>query len=74
MKIILDDFIIFNDLSIHLKKHNFFLLNAKSMALVWVQKNVHLWFFGTILGFIVSKKGKTHDPKKIEALIKMLIL
>jgi hypothetical protein len=25
----------------------------------------------TILGFIVSKEGKTHDPKKIEALIKM---
>jgi hypothetical protein len=37
MKIIVDDFIIFNDLSIHLKKL-FFLLNAKSMALVWVQK------------------------------------
>jgi response regulator RpfG family c-di-GMP phosphodiesterase len=28
---------------------------------------------GTILGFIVSKKGKTYDPKKIEALVKMLV-
>jgi hypothetical protein len=27
----------------------------------------------TILGFIVSKKGKTLDPKKIEALINMLV-
>jgi hypothetical protein len=27
----------------------------------------------TILGFIVSKKGKTSDPKKIEALVKMLV-
>jgi len=26
---------------------------------------------GTILGFTVSKKGKTIDPKKIEALINM---
>jgi hypothetical protein len=27
--------------------------------------------FGTILGFIVSKEGKTSDPRNIEALIKM---
>jgi hypothetical protein len=27
----------------------------------------------TIIGFIVSKEGKTHDPKKIETLIKMPI-
>jgi hypothetical protein len=26
---------------------------------------------GTILGFIVSKEGKTHDPKKIEDVVKM---
>jgi len=26
-----------------------------------------------ILGFIVSKERKTHDPKKIEALVKMLV-
>jgi hypothetical protein len=24
--------------------------------------------YGTILGFIVSKEGKTHDPKKTKAL------
>jgi hypothetical protein len=28
---------------------------------------------GIILGFIVSKEGKTLDPKKIEALVKMLM-
>jgi hypothetical protein len=28
----------------------------------------------TILRFIVSKEGKTLDPKKIEALVKMPIL
>jgi hypothetical protein len=29
--------------------------------------------FGTIIGFIVSKKGKTLDPKKIKVLVKMLV-
>ncbi len=29
--------------------------------------------FGTILGFIVSKEGKTPNPKKIKALVKMPI-
>jgi hypothetical protein len=29
--------------------------------------------YGNILGFIVSKEVKTHDLKKIEALVKMLI-
>jgi hypothetical protein len=28
---------------------------------------------GTILGFIVSKEGKTPDPKKIEVLIKSVM-
>jgi hypothetical protein len=30
--------------------------------------------FGTIIGFTISKEGKTPNPKKIEAKIKMLIL
>jgi hypothetical protein len=29
--------------------------------------------FGTIVGFIISKKGKMLDPKKIEVLVKMQI-
>jgi hypothetical protein len=29
--------------------------------------------FGTILGFIVSKEGKILDPKKMEALVKILV-
>jgi hypothetical protein len=29
--------------------------------------------FGTILGFIISKEGKTFHPKKIKVLIKMPI-
>jgi hypothetical protein len=27
--------------------------------------------FGIVFGFIISKEGKTPDPKKIEALINM---
>jgi hypothetical protein len=30
-------------------------------------------FLGTILSFIVSKEGKVMDPKKVEALVNMLI-
>jgi hypothetical protein len=31
-------------------------------------------FLGTILGFIVFKKGIVMDPKKVEALVNMQIL
>jgi hypothetical protein len=31
-------------------------------------------FSGTILGFIMSKEGKVMDPKKVEALVNILIL
>jgi hypothetical protein len=30
-------------------------------------------FAGTLLGFIVSKEGKVMDPKKVEALVNMLV-
>jgi hypothetical protein len=30
-------------------------------------------FFGIILGFIISKEGKLLDPKKIQAMMNMLI-
>jgi hypothetical protein len=31
-------------------------------------------FLGTILGFIVSKEGKVMDPKKVEALVKNMLV
>jgi len=67
-------FFFFSDMSTHLeklrkcfpkcKKHGIS-LNPKECAFM-VQ-------FGTILRSIVSKEGKTFDPKKIEVLIKMPI-
>jgi hypothetical protein len=74
MKIFLDDFIVFSDLSTHFKKlrkcflkcreHNIS-LNPETCAFMVCSR--------TILRFIVSKEAKTHDPKKIEALIKMIM-
>jgi hypothetical protein len=74
MKIFLNDFIIFSDLSTHLAKFRkwFFKcrkygisLNPNKLAFTVCSK--------TILGFIISKEGKTFDLKKIEALVKMLM-
>ena len=31
-------------------------------------------FLGLILGFIVSKEGKILDPKKVQAIVNMLVL
>ncbi len=30
-------------------------------------------FFGVIIGFIISKKGKLSNPKKIHAIMYMLV-
>jgi len=32
-----------------------------------------LGFLGVIIRFIVSKEGKLHDPKKIQAIMNMLV-
>jgi hypothetical protein len=37
-----------------------------------LEKCAYMVYSGTILGFIVSKEGKTLDLKKIKTLIKML--
>ncbi len=74
MKIFLDDFTIFSDSSIHLKKlMNYFLKCKKYGTSLNLQKCAFMVCFGTILGFIVSKEGKTPTPKKIKALVKMQV-
>jgi hypothetical protein len=74
MKIFLDDFTIFNDLSTHLEKIRKCFLKCKEYGIsLNLEKYAFMLCFGTILGFIVSKEGKTLDPKKIEVLVKMLV-
>jgi hypothetical protein len=74
MKIFLDDFTIFSDLSIHLEKIRKCFLKCREYGIsLNLKKCAFMVCYGTILGFIVSKDGKTHDPKKIEALFKMLV-
>jgi hypothetical protein len=74
MKIFLDDFTIFSDLSTHLEKLRkcFFKCRLYGISLN-LDKCAFMVCFGTILGFIVYKEGKIFDPKKIEALVQMLV-
>jgi hypothetical protein len=75
MKIFLDDFIIFSDLSTHLKKLKKCLLKCKEYG---ISLNPKKWAFmvcsKTILEFTISKEGKTPNIKKIKALVKMPVL
>jgi hypothetical protein len=74
MKIFLNDFIVFNNLSTQLEKFRKCFLKCKEYGInLNLKKCAFMVYFGTILGFIVSKEGNTIDPKKIEALIKMPI-
>jgi hypothetical protein len=73
MKIFLDDFTVFSDMSTHLEKLNKCFLKCKEFNInLNLYKCAFMVFSGTILGFIVSKKGKIMDPKKIKALVNML--
>jgi hypothetical protein len=74
MKIFLDEFTIFSDLSTHLEKLNkcFFKCRKFGVSLN-LDKCAFMMFSRTILGFIVFKEGKVMDLKKVEALINMLV-
>ncbi len=74
MKIFLDDFIVFSDLSTHLEKPiKCFLKCIKYGISLNPKKCAFMVCSRTIIGFISFKKGKTLDPKKIEALVKMSV-
>jgi hypothetical protein len=74
MKIFCDEFTIFNDLLTHLEKLKKLFLKCRKFGINFIlDKCAFMVFSGTILGFIISKKGKIMDPKKIEALINMLV-
>jgi len=75
MKIFLDNFTIFNDLSTHLEKLKKCFLKCKEFGIsLNLNKCAFMVFSGTILGFIVSKEGKVMDFKKVEALVNMQVL
>ncbi len=68
-----NDFTIFNDLSTHLEKiKNFFLKCRKYAISLNLETCALMVCSGIILGFIISKEGKTHYPKKIK-VVKMLV-
>ncbi len=74
MKIFLDDFTVFSDLSIHLKKLNKCFFKCREFGIsLNLDKCAFMVFSITILGFIVSKESKVMDLKKVEALINMLV-
>jgi hypothetical protein len=69
MKIFLDDFSIFNDTSTHFEIFKKCVIKCEEYGIsLNLDKCPFMVYFGTIIAFIVSKKGKTHDPKKIEVV------
>ncbi len=74
MKIFHDDFIVCSDLSTHLEKLEICFLKCREFAInLKPDKCAFMVFSGTILGFIMSKESKVMDPKKVEALVNMLV-
>ncbi len=75
MKIFPNDFIVFNYMSTHLEKMKKYFLKCREFGLTLnPDKCAFMVFLGTILGFIVFKKGIVMDPKKVEALVNMQVL
>jgi hypothetical protein len=74
LKIFLDEFTIFSDLSTHLEKLNKCFLKCREFGVnLNLDKCAFMVFSKTILGFIVLKEDKVMDPKKVEALVNMLV-
>jgi hypothetical protein len=74
MKIFLDDFTIFSDLSTCLEKLRKCFFKCRKFGIsLNPNKCAFMVFLKTILGFIVSKKRKVMDPKKVQGLINMPI-
>jgi hypothetical protein len=72
MKIFLDNFTIFSDLSTHLEKFNKCFFKCREFGIsLNSNKCAFKVFSRTILGFLVSRKGKIMDPKKVEVLLNM---
>ncbi len=67
MKIFLDDFTIFSDMSTHLEKLKKCFIKCREFNIsLNPDKCAFMLFLKTILGFIVSKKGKSWIPKRLK--------
>jgi hypothetical protein len=74
MKIFLDDFIVYNDMEIHLQNFRICFQKCREYNIsLNAKKYVFMVFFGAILEFIVSNEGKLIEPKKIQAIMNMLV-
>jgi hypothetical protein len=74
MKIFIDDFIIFSDLSTHFEKIEKCFLKCREFGIsLNPNKCAFMVFSKTILGLVISKEGKVMDPKKVVALVNMLV-
>jgi hypothetical protein len=74
MKIFLDDFIVYNDMDIHLHKLKLCFPKCKEFETsLNPNKCAFMVFLGMIPGFSVSIEGKLLDPKKIQIIVQMPI-
>jgi hypothetical protein len=72
MKMFLNDFTIFNDLSTRLEKFKKCFFKCREFGIsLNPDKCAFKVFSRTILSFLISKKGKIMDPKKVEVLLNM---
>jgi hypothetical protein len=72
MKLFLDDFNVFNDLDTHLLKLRQCFDKYREFGIsLNPKKCMFLVHFGIILRYVVSKKGKLLDPRKISAIVHM---
>jgi len=74
MKIFLDDFIVYNDLKGQLLKLKLCFQKCREYRIsLDLNKCAFMVFSGLILGFIVSKEGKIPNPKKVQAIVNMIV-
>ncbi len=74
LKVFLDDFMVSSDMDTHLQKFKLCFQKCREFGIsLNPYKCVFMVFSRMILGFIVSKEGKLLNPKKIQAIIQMLV-
>jgi len=74
MKIVLDNFTVFGDITTHIETLEKCFLKCREFNInLNIDKCAFMVFSRTILGFIVSKERKTLNHNKIEAIVNMLV-